>query len=129
MLLPVNHADSPEKAAAYRVEPYVMAADVYDHPDLRGRGGWTWYTGSAAWMYEAILALLGYERRGNVVRLNALLGDWPRAAVTVEFGKSLYRLICDKSVKRITLDRRPVDGNFITMVDDGQPHEVRFPAR
>ena len=129
MLLPWNHSDSPEKALLYRVEPYVMAADVYDHPDLRGRGGWTWYTGSAAWMYEAILALLGYERRGNVVRLNALLGDWPRAAVTVEFGKSLYRLICDKSVKRITLDRRPVDGNFITMVDDGQPHEVRFPAR
>ena len=124
MLLPYNHSDSPEKALVYRVEPYVMAADVYDHPDLRGRGGWTWYTGSAGWMYEAILALLGYERRGNAVRLNALLGDWPRAAVTVEFGRSAYRLICDKGGGCVTLDGKAVEGDFIVMADDGQAHEA-----
>ena len=122
MLLPYNHADSPEKALTYRVEPYVMAADVYDHPDLRGRGGWTWYTGSAAWMYEAILALLGYERRGSAVRLNALLGDWPWAAVTVQYGRSRYRLVCDREAQDVTLDGYPVEG-------DCKAHEARFPAR
>ena len=129
MLLPYNHSDSQEKALVYRVEPYVMAADIYDHPDLRGRGGWTWYTGSAGWMYEAMLALLGYERRGNAVRLNALLGDWPWAAATVQFGGSRYRLICDQTARCITLDGKPTDGDFIVMVDDGKVHEARFPER
>jgi len=129
MLLPFNHADTPEKARTYRVEPYVMAADVYDHPNLRGRGGWTWYTGSAGWMYDAILALLGYERRGDRVRLNALLGDWPAAAVTVRFGKSRYRLVCDREQIGVTLDGKPMEGDFIQMTDDGEFHEARFPAR
>lgn len=129
MLLPYNHSDSPEKARIYRVEPYVMAGDVYDKPGMRGRGGWTWYTGAAGWMYSAILALLGYERRGDAVRLNALLGDWPRASVTVSFGGSAYRLTCDRDAGRVTLDGRPVDGDFIRMVDDGGTHEARFPRR
>ena len=98
-------------------------------PDLRGRGGWTWYTGSAAWMYEAILALLGYERRGSAVRLNALLGDWPWAAVTVQYGRSRYRLVCDREAQDVTLDGYPVEGDFIVMTDDGKAHEARFPAR
>ena len=129
MLLPYNHSDSPQKAEIYRVEPYVMAGDVYDGPDMRGRGGWTWYTGAAGWMYDAILALLGYERRGDAVRLNALLGDWPRVSVTVPFGGSIYRLTCDSEADRVTLDGRPVDGDFIRMTDDGWTHEARFPRR
>ena len=129
MLLPYNHADGPEKALAYRVEPYVMAGDVYDRPDMRGRGGWTWYTGSAGWMYSAILALLGYERRGDAVRLNALLGDWPRAGLTVPFGGSRYRLVCDKKAARVTLDGEEIKGDFIGMVDDGRSHEAVFPER
>ena len=129
MLLPYNHADRPEKALAYRVEPYVMAGDVYDRPGMRGRGGWTWYTGSAGWMVNALLALLGYERRGDAVRLNALLGDWPAAGVTVRFGKSRYRLTCDRQTRRVTLDGKEVEGDYIRMTDDGQTHEARFPAR
>jgi len=129
MLLPFNHADTSEKAQVYRVEPYVMAADVYDRPDMRGRGGWTWYTGSAGWMYSAILALLGYERRGDRVRLNALLGDWPEATVTVRFGESQYRLVCERRAERVTLDGNIIKDDFITMKDDGKSHEARFPAR
>ncbi len=129
MLLPHNHANSAEAVSVYRVEPYVMAADVYDHPNLRGRGGWTWYTGSAGWMYNAILALLGYERRGDRVRLNALLGDWPAAAVVVQFGRSHYRLVSDRKAERVTLDGNSIEDDFITMTDDGHAHEVMFPAR
>ena len=128
MLLPFNHADSAEAVSVYRVEPYVMAADVYDHPNLRGRGGWTWYTGSAGWMYNVILALLGYERKGDRVRLNALLGDWPMAAVTVQFGKSSYRLVSDRKAQSVSLDGNNMEDDYITMIDDGQAHEARFPA-
>ena len=129
MLLPFNHADTPEKAQIYRVEPYVMAADVYDHAGHVGRGGWTWYTGAAGWMYTCILALLGYERRGDRVRLHALLGDWPCVSVTVPFGNSRYRLVCDKKAARVTLDGREVEEEYITMTDDGRDHEARFPRR
>ena len=129
MLLPVYHADAPEKVSTYRVEPYAMAADVYDHPGMIGRGGWTWYTGSAAWMIVCILELLGYERRGSRVRLSALLGNWPRAGLTVPFGGSRYHLICEKSAARVTLDGAMIDEEFIEMVDDGKEHTAVFPAR
>lgn len=129
MLAPFNHADTPQKARRYRVEPYVMAADVYDRPGMVGRGGWTWYTGAAGWMFTCVLALLGYERRGDRVRLDALLGEWPRAAVTVPFGGSAYRLVCEKSAARVTLDGVDADGEWIEMVNDGKDHEAVFPPR
>ena len=129
MLLPVNHADSPEKVSTYRVEPYAMAADVYDRPGMVGRGGWTWYTGSAAWMIVCVLELLGYERRGSRVRLSALLGDWPRAGLTVPFGTSRYHLICEKSAACVTLDGATIDEDYIEMVDDGKEHTAVFPGR
>ena len=128
MLLPYNHADAPEKAALYRGEPYVMAADVYSG-ERAGRAGWTWYTGSAAWMRICLLALLGYERRGDRVRLNALLGDWDRAAVTVRFGAAEYRLECDREAQCVTLDGKEIEGECIQMIDDGRAHTACFPAR
>jgi cellobiose phosphorylase len=127
MLLPVNHADSPEKAAVYRVEPSVMPADVYDRPGMEGRGGWTWYTGSAAWMTVCLMALLGYERRGARARLNALLGDWESASLTIPCGKSRYRLTCQKGAVRLTLDGAEIAGDWIELVDDGT-YTVSFPG-
>ena len=129
MLLPYNHADRPEKALDYRVEPYVMAGDVYTLPGQAGRGGWTWYTGSAAWLYVAVLALLGYERRGDAVRLCALLGPWPEVSVTLKVGGAVYRLVSARDVERVTLDGVAVASDAIRLVDDGRTHEARFPAR
>ena len=129
MLLPSGHADTPEKARRYRVEPYVVAADIHTLPGRTGRGGWTWYTGSAAWLYRAILELLGYERRGDRVRLNALLGDWPEVSLTLRAGRSRYRLVCDKAARRVALDGRAVDDTCIQLIDDGEDHEARFPPR
>lgn len=129
LLMPPYHSDTPEKAQIYRVEPYVMAADVYSAAPNEGRGGWTWYTGAASWMYTCILELLGYERRGDRVRLNALLGEWPRACVTVRFGRSRYRLICNRTVSCVSLDGMNVNDTFIQMRDDGREHEAFFPVR
>ncbi len=88
MLNPVNHALTPADTARYKVEPYVVAADVYSTPPHAGRGGWTWYTGSAAWMYRAgIEGLLGLTRAGaDLILKPCLPKDWPqvRATVTIE---------------------------------------------
>ena len=128
LLLPYNHADTPEKAQTYRVEPYVMAADVYDSALQPGRGGWTWYTGSAAWMRLCLLALLGCERRGDRVRLRPLYGVWESASLTVNFGGSSYRLVIDAEARAVTLDGEPVGDGWIAMRDDGAAHEARFPV-
>ena len=128
MLIPETHADTREKLMRYRVEPYVVPADVYAGIHA-GRGGWTWYTGSASWLYICVLELLGFERCGAKVRLNAMLGDWEEAAVIVRFGSAKYRLIARKGAERITLDGAPAGGDFIEMIDDGRDHEALFPPR
>lgn len=79
MVNPINHALTPQDAGRYRVEPYVVAADVYSVAPHVGRGGWTWYTGSAAWMYRAATeGILGIRRRGgHLVIAPCLPQDWP----------------------------------------------------
>ena len=73
MINPINHTRTPEDVERYRVEPYAVAADVYAHPMHVGRGGWTWYTGSAGWMYQAAIeALLGLRRAGRNIQRQAL---------------------------------------------------------
>ena len=129
MLLPTTHADTPDKARRYRVEPYVLAGDIYAMPGQAGRGGWTWYTGSAAWLMVCLLELMGFERRGDRVRLSALLGDWPEASITLRHGKSTYNLASRRDVRAVTLDGVPVEGGFISLVDDALTHEALFPPR
>lgn len=129
MLLPPYHADTEEKARRYRVEPYVTAGDIYTLPGCEGRGGWTWYTGSAAWLYVAALELLGFERKGDRVRFNALLGEWPEVSALLRFGKSIYRLVCRADVTMVTLDGLPTHEAFIPLTDDGLEHVALFPAR
>ena len=129
LLNPVNHARTRREADVYRVEPYVIAADVYGEPPHAGRGGWTWYTGAASWYALCMLALLGYERHGDEVRLNALLGDWPEAEARLQFGGSEYRLLCRADARAVTLDGVPVLGDFVRLQDDGARHEAVFPPR
>ena len=129
MLLPPNHSDSMRKAQIYRVEPYVMTADIYTDEMHAGRGGWSWYTGSAAWMLTLLTFLLGYERRGNRVRMAALLGDWSEAGIALKCGSSRYRLRSAVSAAEVTLDGMPVAGEWIELVDDGREHVAVFPPR
>ena len=92
MLNPINHALTPSDADRYKVEPYVVAADVYSTAPHEGRGGWTWYTGSAGWMYRAgIEGLLGLSRNGATLRLNPCFPkDWPQMAATVTLGDATF---------------------------------------
>lgn len=131
MLMPYAHADSREGARRYRVEPYVAAGDVYGQPPLAGRGGWTWYTGAAGWMFRtALISLMGYQRRGDQVRLQALLPpQWQQAALRVRVGASRYTLWARRDVTQPQLDGQPLPGGWLTLADDGGEHQALFPLR
>ncbi len=94
MLNPINHALTAEAADRYKVEPYVIAADVYSSPPHAGRGGWTWYTGSAGWMYRAgVEGLLGLNRAGENIVLNPCFPkDWPKLSATVMLGRARFTI-------------------------------------
>jgi cyclic beta-1,2-glucan synthetase len=132
MLNPVNHARTAEAVDRYRVEPYVVAADVYAHPMHVGRGGWTWYTGSAGWMYRtAIEGLLGLHREGATFRVDPCIpAMWPGYTIEWRTGRALYHITVTnpehrcRGVRSATLDGAPVDPGASPCPDDGLTHEV-----
>jgi cellobiose phosphorylase len=94
MIHPLSHATNAAAIQVYKVEPYVMAADVYANESHRGRGGWTWYTGSAGWMYQFITgSLLGFEQRGDQLQFKPCLPPgWDGFTVDYRWGKSVYHI-------------------------------------
>ncbi|TBU74010.1 GH36-type glycosyl hydrolase domain-containing protein [Phytopseudomonas daroniae] len=131
LINPVNHGNSAEAIATYKVEPYVMAADVYGMPPHEGRGGWSWYTGSAGWMYRLIVeSLLGVQRSGTQLRIQPVLpAHWPGFTLHYRFGATLYRIaLCctDTGDSSLHLDGIAVLGDSITLLDDGQEHQVEI---
>ncbi|RPH57929.1 MAG: glycosyl transferase, partial [Chloroflexi bacterium] len=133
LINPILHADTPKKAARYRVEPYVIAADVYSMPPHTGRGGWTWYTGSSGWMYRlGIEGILGISKTGNALRINPCIPrDWRGFKAEYRFGSALYKLNVEnphkvnRGVSQVLLDKNPLPDNLIPLVDDGRSHDVR----
>jgi len=130
MLNPLNHTRTAAEVATYKVEPYVVAADVYTAEGQRGRGGWTWYTGSASWMYRVGLeAILGFTRRGASLQLLPCVpAAWREYAIDYRYGGSLYSLRVERygSAPGITLDGDSIEGSAIPLVDDGRPHTAVF---
>jgi len=133
LINPVNHALTPEAAQKYRVEPYVVAADVFSEPPHIGRGGWTWYTGSAGWMYRAGLeAILGLKRHTDELVIEPCLPpEWREASVTYRFGDTTYDITieadCDapRQVTRVIVDGVDLSDARLPLVDDGGTHPVR----
>jgi len=132
LINPINHMRTGEDAERYKVEPFAVAADVYAHPTHIGRGGWTWYTGSAGWMYQAaVQALLGLRRTGTTMRIDPCIPTvWPEYSLTWRFGKSRYRFTVvnpdrvSHGIARAQVDGTDVDPAAIPLVDDGREHEV-----
>ena len=133
LLNPVRHGATPEEVARYMVEPYVVAADVYGAPPHTGRGGWTWYTGSASWLYRVGLeAILGFHKRGDRVRIDPCVApDWPRYELTYRHRSSTYHIVVEnaartgRGVRAVTVDAQAVRDGEIPLMDDGKTHEVR----
>ena len=138
ILNPIYHSDTPEKAARYRVEPYVVAADIYSVPPHVGRGGWTWYTGSAGWMYrlgtEAILGLhkVGADGDRQALRIDPCIPrHWSGYELAYRYGGTTYKISVEnpdgvnRGVKQVVLDGTVLPGDEIPLVDDGKEHTVR----
>ncbi|WP_421937407.1 GH36-type glycosyl hydrolase domain-containing protein [Phenylobacterium sp.] len=94
MLNPINHSRTRSEAQRYKVEPYVVAADIYAHPAHAGRGGWTWYTGAAGWMYRAgVESLIGLRRDGDALLLDPCIPrNWPGFRLTYRAGEARYEI-------------------------------------
>jgi cyclic beta-1,2-glucan synthetase len=129
MINPLMHSRSAEEAGLYKVEPYVLAADVYTAEGQFGRGGWTWYTGSASWMYRVGLeTILGFTRRGSTLRIEPRVPrDWGEYAIEYRYGKSVYAITVRRAEgagTSVTVDGTTSPDGTIALVDDGQRHEV-----
>jgi cyclic beta-1,2-glucan synthetase len=132
MLNPINHARTPEGAERYKAEPYVVAGDVYARPPHAGRGGWSWYTGSAAWMYRAGLeSILGLRRHGETFSLDPCIpASWPEYEIEWRLPRTRYLISVSnperqcRGVVSAALDHVVVDASEIPIVEDGRTHHV-----
>ena len=132
MINPLSHTRDADGVATYKVEPYVVAADVYTAVGHVGRGGWTWYTGSASWMYRVALeAILGFRKEGDTLRIEPCVPRaWPGYTIEYQFGSSRYTIEVKitrgekRAAARVSVDGRRIKGDAIPLVDDGQPHAV-----
>ena len=129
---PINHSRTPLEAGQYKVEPYVTSADVYASPDHMGRGGWTWYTGSAPWMYRVGLEwILGLHREKDRLWIRPCVPrEWPGYQICYRYGQSLYRIevINGDGIRpySVELDGVGREQDFITLTDDGAEHVAVF---
>ena len=131
MINPVNHGSTPLEIATYKVEPYVVAADVYAVPPHTGRGGWTWYTGSASWMYRLIMeSLLGLRLEVDKLRFTPCVpADWKSFKLHYRFRETIYHITVlqpepGRTVKRVSVDGVEQSDIIIPLHDDRQDHLV-----
>jgi cyclic beta-1,2-glucan synthetase len=140
MLNPVNHGSTPEAIERYKVEPYVMCADIYGASPHTGRGGWTWYTGAASWMYRlTVETLLGLQMEVNHLRIAPCIpAHWQSYTIHYRHRETVYHITINcsgenpRQVLRVSLDGVEISGagatgaerGRIPLVDDRQAHHV-----
>jgi len=130
MINPVNHGKTEKEIATYKVEPYVLAADVYSRTPHAGRGGWTWYTGSAGWLYRLITeSFLGLRQEANKLRIEPCIPkEWKSFKVHYKYKKTMYHIeVMQINMGEeifISVDGIKQPGQMITLSDDGAEHMV-----
>jgi cellobiose phosphorylase len=134
MINPIQHGRDADSTAIYKVEPYVMAADVYGVEPHVGRGGWTWYTGSSGWMYRLLTeSLLGLQRNANLLSVHPCIpSEWPGYRIQYRHGQSLYVIEIvqvDDAPASLSVDGVAQPGLQFELVDDQSVHhvEARWP--
>jgi cellobiose phosphorylase len=137
LINPVNHSLSEDAAERYKVEPYVVAADVYASSSHVGRGGWTWYTGSAGWMYRLIVeSLLGLRLEVDKLRFEPCLPPhWPSFTIHYRYRETDYRIVVTQlpriagrtpEAMTVVVDGREQPDAAVPLVDDRQAHTVEI---
>jgi cyclic beta-1,2-glucan synthetase len=131
-LNPVNHTRTPADVDRYKIEPYVMAGDVYARAPHDGRGGWSWYTGSAGWMYRCGLeSILGLRRQGDTFVVDPCIpSTWPEYRIVWTHLSTRYEITVSnpehrcRGVASATMDGERADPDALLLVDDGATHVV-----
>jgi len=134
LLNPIHHGSTPEQIATYKVEPYVVAADVYGVAPHTGRGGWTWYTGSAGWMYRLLIeTLLGVNLEGDKLRLTPRMPkNWTSYKIHYRFRQTVYHITITRLdggseiANQLWLDGEELAAETVPLVDDRQEHFVEM---
>src|SRR6185503_14351388 len=130
MINPLTHATDAASVAKYKTEPYAVAADVYTAAGQQGRGGWTWYTGSASWVYRVGLeTILGFTKRGDTLRIDPRVpAIWKEYSIDYRFGTSQYTIVVRAAASGdrpgVTMDGQRLEDGSIPLTDDGRRHEV-----
>jgi cyclic beta-1,2-glucan synthetase len=132
MINPLSRTQDPDGTDTYKVEPYVIVADIYSMPQHLGRGGWTWYTGSASWFYRVALeTILGFTRAGATLRMDPCIPPaWDGYRVRYRFGSATYVIEVknpshvSRGVASVTVDDAPAPDGGISLLDDGGTHAV-----
>jgi cellobiose phosphorylase len=134
LLNPIHHGGTPQQMAIYKVEPYVVAADVYAVAPHTGRGGWTWYTGSAGWMYRLLIeTLLGVNREGDQLRLTPRLPEsWHTCKIHYRYRQTVYHITVTQLAaeaaegNQLILDGEELAVTSVSLVDDRREHFVEL---
>ena len=132
MINPVNRTNSEDKIARYKTEPYVIAADVYAEPKHKGQGGWTWYTGSAGWMYQLIIhSFIGLKREADTLSFTPCLPEeWTHFEVHYRYMNTRYHIVVQQKDSPdsiiVVADGVKQEGNRITLTDDGAEHHIQI---
>ncbi len=130
MINPIEHAKTKDEANKYKVEPYVIAADVYGGTDLLGRGGWTWYTGSSSWYYRAgIEYILGLKIEEGKLKVEPCIpSDWKEYSIQYKYKNTIYNInVKNLNGKNTGVEKIFVNGKEqkeIPLIDNGQIFEI-----
>lgn len=129
MINPIEHSRTKEAANLYKVEPYVITADVYGKANLAGRGGWTWYTGSASWMFVCgIKYILGINVENGILKVEPHIPkNWNMYSVKLRYGESLYNIKIERiedEIKRIKLNGEYLEKPELKLNKDGGIYNI-----
>src|SRR5262249_44241049 len=134
LLNPVRSAEDTAGVERFRLEPYVIPADVYSQPPHTGRGGWSWYTGSAGWVFRVGFGtIFGFgKHRGQITLAPRIPSTWPGFSITLRHGMAVYHIEVrnDQAEPGIDVDGQRWTEPSIPLADDGQSHTiaVRLPS-
>lgn len=134
MISPINHSDTQEKSNIYKIEPYVISADIYSNPDMQGRGGWSWYTGSSSWYYKAgIEYILGLKINNGKMQINPCIkSEWKEFEIRYKYKSSCYNIkVLNPDGKNTGVSEIKVDGIIqknkeIILRDDDRKYYVEI---
>ena len=134
MISPINHSETKQDIQKYKIEPYVIAADIYSTKGLEGRGGWSWYTGSASWFYKvAIENILWFKIEEGYIKINPVISSkWKEFEIQYKYKTSIYNIKVNNynkkeyGVEKIILNGKELNKNEIKLLDNGKIYNIEI---